>query len=337
MEKIGLLCNPYAGLGREKIHGITSETYLILRGQVGEILVGQGEMGEEVCPGARVVEAPGAAGRRRTMAAALAMANQGAEMIVIVAGDGTCNDALEGMKRGGKLVPILGVAAGRFNVMYPKRRHDPFVSVRKLYDFDVRSVRVEPVMGTVARVNGEVVGYGFFQTMVFNCLAYSDPGGNLIFVDAGRMIDGEVVPIADFASTSTADTEIKVVSQSFGEVLVARGTEISLAMIAQVPDEVNQMLCGGFGAIAQMMGYSAVVNVFTNPNLALVPTPDFFPIQTKSAGFFEGDRVVYTGVAEGSVVQIDSTAICRMGPRDVLTVEVDRALGLKAALPEVGR
>jgi len=337
MKKVGLLCNPYAGLGRQRIHELTAEVRGILRGQAQEVLVGQGEMGAAACPDARVVESPVFGGRRDTMAAAVALAGEGAEMIVIVAGDGTYNDALEGMKRAGKLVPIFGVAAGRFNVMYPKRRHDPFVSVRKLYPFDLGSIRIEPVMGTTAKVNGRVVGYGFFQTMVFNCLAYSDPGGNLIFVDAARMLDGEIVPVSDFASTSGEATEIKVVSQSFGEVLVARGTEISLAMIAQVPDEVNQMLCGGFGAISQMMGYAAVVNVFTNPRLALIPTPDFFPIVTKSAGFFEGDRVSYTGVAEGSVVQIDSTPICRMGPGDVLTVEVDRALGLKAALPETGR
>jgi hypothetical protein len=337
MEKIGLLCNPYAGMGKEKINQITVEAHGILKDQVRTIMAGPGIMGAELCPGARVVGSARTGGRQDTMDTALAMAAEGAEMIVIVAGDGTYNDALTGMKEGGRVAPIFGIAAGRFNVIYPKRRHDPFVTLRKLYPFDVRSIRTEPVLGTVARVNGKVVGYGFFQTMVFNCLAYSDASGNLMFVDAAKMLDGQIVPITDFASTSTADTEIKVASKVFGEVLVARGKEISLAMVAQVPDEVNQILCGGFGAISQMMGYLGVVNVFTNPNLALVPTPDFFPIVTKSAGFFEGDQVQYTGVAEGSVIQIDSTPICTIGPKDLLTIEVDRAVGMKAVLPELGR
>lgn len=337
MEKVGLICNPYAGMGREEINRITQEAYGILKDQVKTVFVGPGEMGAAVCSGAPVVGSAGTGGSRDTMETARAMALEGAEMITIVAGDGTYNDALSGMKQEGRVVPIFGIAAGRFNVIYPKRRHDPFVSLRRLYRFDVNSIRIEEVMGTVAKVNGEVVGYGFFQTMVFNCLAYSDADGNLIFVDAARMIDGEVVPISDFSSTSTENTEVKVVSQSFGEVRVARGKEISLAMIAQVPDEVNQILCGGFGAIANMMGYIGVVNIFTNPNLTLIPSPEFFPIVTKSAGFFEGDQVVYTGVAEGSVIQIDSTPICVIGPDDLLTIEVDRALGLKAAVPELGR
>ena len=65
------------------------------------------------------------------------------------------------MKDCGRVVPIFGIAAGRFNVIYPKRRHDPFVSVRNLYPFDVDSIRIEEVMGTVIRVNGidkELVG-----------------------------------------------------------------------------------------------------------------------------------------------------------------------------------
>ncbi len=337
MDKIGLICNTQAGLGKEKIHELTTEAYRILKDQVGTVLVGPSGMGEAVCPGSWVVGEAGTGGSRDTKETVKAMAREGAEMIVIVAGDGTCNDALAGMKEEGKVVPIFGIAAGRFNVIYPKRRHDPFITLRRLYDFDVGSIRAEEVMGTVARVNGEVVGYGFFQTMVFNCLAYSDQDGNLIFVDAARMIQGEVVPITDFASTSTENTEIKVVSQSFGEVVVAKGTEISLAMVAQVPDEVNQIMCGGFGAVSNMMGYLGVVNVFTNPNLTLIPTPDFFPIVTKSAGFFEGDQLHYTGVAEESVIQIDSTPICLIGPDDLFTLEVVRSLGLKAALPEQGR
>jgi hypothetical protein len=117
-----------------------------------------------------------------------------------------------------------------------------------------------------------------------------------------------------------------------GEVTVARGSEVSLVMVAQVPDEVNQIMCGGFGAVANLLGYTGVVNVFTNPGLNLIPSPEFFPIVTKSAGFLENDRVCYSGVREGSVVQIDSSPICIMGPEDVLTVEVVSALGKKAVL-----
>jgi hypothetical protein len=251
---------------------------------------------------------------------------------VIVSGDGTYNDALFGMKQEGRVVPIFGIAAGRFNVMYPKRRHDPFVSLRSFRPFQVSRVRVEDVMGTVVRVNDEIVGYGFFQTMIANALGYSAPGGEFMLVDAARMLRGEAVPVTDFTSTWTDATEVKVISRSMGEVTVARGSEGSLVMVAQVPDEVNQIMCGGFGAVANLLGYTGVVNVFTNPGLNLIPSPEFFPIVTKSAGFLEDDRVCYSGVREGSVVQIDSSPICVMGPGDVLTVEVVRALGKKAVL-----
>jgi len=336
MRTVGLMCNPYAALGKEAIHAITREACRTLEGQVERILVAPGEMGESVCPQGRTVGASGAGGRQATIDTARAMVREGAEMLVIVSGDGTYNDALFGMKAQGTVVPIFGIAAGRFNVMYPKRRHDPFVSLRTFRPFRVAKIRTEEVMGTVVRVNDEVVGYGFFQTMVANALGYSAPGGDFMLVDAARMLQGEAVPVTEFTSTWTETTEVKVVSPSLGEVPVARGAEVSLVMIAQVPDEVNQIMCGGFGAVANILGYTGVVNVFTNPGLNLIPSPEFFPIVTKSAGFVEGDRVCYSGVREGSVVQIDSTPICLMGPEDTLTVEVVRSLGLKAVPGEVG-
>ncbi len=330
METVGLLCNPHAALGREAIHAITREVFRTLEGQVGGILVAPGEMGETVCPGGRVEGQCGTGGRNDTIETARAMVRAGAEMMVIISGDGTYNDALFGMKEEGRVVPIFGIAAGRFNVIYPKRRHDPFVSQRTFRPFQVNRIREEEVMGTVVRVNDEIVGYGFFQTMVANALGYSAPGGEFMLVDAARMLQGEVVPVADFTSTWTDASEVKVVSASMGEVTVARGSEVSLVMIAQVPDEVNQIMCGGFGAVANILGYTGVVNVFTNPGLNLIPSPEFFPIVTKSAGFLENDRVHYSGVREDSVVQIDSTPICLMGPGDTLTVEVVQALGKKA-------
>lgn len=336
MEKVGVICNPHAALGREKVHEITREVFGTLRGQVGSILVGPGDMGETVCPGGRVEGHSGTGGRQDTIETARAMVSAGVEMMVIVSGDGTYNDALFGMRDAGRVVPIFGIAAGRFNVIYPKRCHDPFVSLRTFRPFDVSRIREEDVMGTVVRVNDEIVGYGFFQTMVANALGYSAPGGEFMLVDAARMLQGEVVPVTDFTSTWTDHTEVKVASASMGDVPVARGSEVSLVMIAQVPDEVNQIMCGGFGAVANILGYTGVVNVFTNPGLNLIPSPEFFPIVTKSAGFLEGDRVCYAGVREGSVVQIDSTPICLMGPGDVLTVEVVRCLGKKAVPAEVG-
>lgn len=336
MKTVGLMCNPYAALGKEAIHDITREVCRTLEGQVDRILVAPGEMGESVCPQGRAVGAVGAGGRQATIETARAMVREGAEMLVIVSGDGTYNDALFGMKEEGTVVPIFGIAAGRFNVIYPKRRHDPFVSLRASRPFRVSEIRTEEVMGTVVRVNDEVVGYGFFQTMVANALGYSAPGGDFMLVDAARMLQGEAVPVTEFTATWTETTEVKVVSPTMGEVVVARGDEVSLVMISQVPDEVNQIMCGGFGAVANMLGYTGVVNVFTNPGLNLIPSPEFFPIVTKSAGFVEGERVCYSGVREGSVVQIDSTPICLMGPGDTLTVEVVHSLGLKAVPGEVG-
>jgi len=332
METVGVICNPHAALGRQKVHEITREVFRTLTGQVGSILAGPGDMGESACPGARVEGRSGTGGREDTIETARAMVRAGAQMLAIVSGDGTYNDALFGMRDAGRVVPILGVAAGRFNVIYPRRCHDPFVSLRAFRPFQVSRIRVEEVMGTVVRVNDRIVGYGFFQTMVANALGYSAPGGDFMLVDAARMLRGEAVPVTEFTSTWTEDTEVKVVSASMGEVLVARGSEVSLVMIAQVPDEVNQIMCGGFGAVANILGYTGVVNVFTNPGLNLIPTPEFFPIVTKSAGFVEGDRVRYSGVRQGSVVQIDSTPICLMGPGDALTVEVVRSLGKKAVL-----
>lgn len=68
---------------------------------------------------------------------------------------------------------------------------------------------------------------------------------------------------------------------------------------------------------ANMMGFHGVAYYFTNPDIAFMPGPEYFPVDTKSAGFFEGDQVRYTGLNDGSIFQVDSTAICKLSPEDV--------------------
>jgi hypothetical protein len=332
-ERVGLIANPYAGGGRDRVHALAREALGCLVEQA-DVLVGPGEMGESVAGGRATVTGTDATRTRRdTIDTTRAMLDAGAELLVIVSGDGTYNDAREGMTAAGRTVPIFGVAAGRFNTQFPKRKHDPFVSLRGEWrSFALDDLVVDDVTGLVVRVDGELAGYGFFWATISNALAYSDPEGKVMVVDAARMLRGEVVPLAGAWPVGLDETRIAVASKALGEQELVRGKDLALPVVAPIVPELNQILAGGFGAFAEFMGFHGVAFAFTDARIPFLPTPEFFPVDTRSLAFFAGDEVRFTGLREGAVVQIDSTPIRTVGPRDVVTVHVEHALGQKARL-----
>jgi hypothetical protein len=324
MKTIGLIANPYAGTSRERVAELARAAYECLAPQA-DVLVGPGEMGAD---GGTVVGSNATRTRRDTIDTTRTMIAAGAELLVIVSGDGTYNDALEGMKAAGITVPIFGIAAGRFNTQFPKRRHDPFVSLRGDFrPFRLDDLVIEDVPGLEVRVGGELAGYGFFWTTISNALAYSDPDGKFMVIDAARMLAGEVVALAAPWPVATDDTRIMV-----GRTELARGASITMPVVAQIVPELNQILAGGFGAFAEFMGFHGVAYSFTNPAMPFLPTPEFFPVETRSAAFLAGEEVRITGLRDGAVLQIDSTPIRLVTASDAVTVQVVPALGKKAKL-----
>jgi hypothetical protein len=293
-------------------------------------------LGQSACPeGAAVVVGQDTTkSRLDTIETAKQLVARGAELLVIVSGDGTYNDALEGMKAAGVTLPIFGVAAGRFNTLFPKRKHDPFVSMRGGFrPFKLADLLVDDVPGLVTRHNGEIVSYGFFWMVVSNALAYTDEGGNMITIDAAAMLGGKVVPLLAPWPVATESTRIGIQSKALGDFELGRGPDMSMPIVAHVVGELNQIVAGGFGVFAEVMGFHGVAYYFKNKDIPFFPTPAFFPVETRSAAFFEGDQVRFTGLRSGAVVQVDSTPIRAISNEDVLTVEVVRALGKKARLP----
>ena len=127
-DRIAILSNPYAGSGRERVLDLTRQAYDVLAPQVETIFTGPGDMGAAVCTGDKVtvLGQDSTKSRQDTIETARQMVEQGIELFVIISGDGTYNDALEGMKAQGADVPLFGIAGGRFNVIFPKRAHNPF-------------------------------------------------------------------------------------------------------------------------------------------------------------------------------------------------------------------
>jgi hypothetical protein len=107
---------------------------------------------------------------------------------------------------------------------------------------------------------------------------------------------------------------------------------MSLPIVAPVVGELGQIVAGGLGAFAEIMGLHGIAYYFENKDIPFLPTPAFYPVTTRSAAFFEGDQVQLTGLRDGAVVQVDSTPIRRISSENVVTVEVVQALGQKARL-----
>jgi hypothetical protein len=335
IKRLAILSNPYAGSGRERVLELTRQAFECLKPQVEEVYTGPGDLGEAVCRGDRVTVLGQNTTKTRldTIATAQQMVEKGAELFVIIAGDGTYNDALEGMKSVGATLPIFGIAGGRFNVIFPKRVHDPFVSLRGDFrPFSLQDLYVEDVRGLISRVNDKIVSYGFFWVNVSNVVAHTDATGSLTMIDAAQYIEGKIVPLFDPPPVSTPDTRITLKSNILGEHELARGTEIAMPIVAHVVPEINQIVSGGFGFMAEVMGFHGVAYYFPKAKFAFLPTPDNFPIDTRSLAFFAGDQVSFSGLRDGSVLCVDSTAICQLRSSDVLTVEVSLDLGKKAVL-----
>ncbi len=334
-QRIGILCNPTAGSGKLRVLELTRQAFECLQPQTSTVLAAPGEMGEVVCRGknVQVVGQDHTKSRADTIETAKEMVRRGAQLLVIVAGDGTYNDALEGMQSIGQVVPIFGIAGGRFNTIYPRRKHDPFVSQRGPFrPFRLADLVVEDVMGIRSSLNGMVVSYAFFWVVACNLVAYTGAKGEFITIDAAEYLRGRVVPVASPRPVATENTRIKVESERLGEIEVARGPDIALPMVAHVTEEINQMSAAGFGGWANFMGYQGIVYYYTNPQIAFLPSREFFPVEMRGAAFYAGDRVVFTGLNQGSVLQADSTAIAILGPGDVVTAEVVMDLGKKAVV-----
>lgn len=332
---MGLLSNPYAGCGRDHILALTRQAFDCLAPQA-EIFVGPGDLGAHACAGAAftVVGSDATRTRSDTIATAQAFIARGVELVVIVSGDGTYNDALAGMKAAGATVPIFGIAAGRFNTLFPRRKHDPFVSLRGgVRPFRLTDLVIDDVPGLLVHVNGAVAGYGVFWTVVSNVLAYSDAAGQVMTIDAADMLVGNVVPRTVAWPVAGDATRIVIRSKTLGEIELARGRDIAMPVVAHIVPELNQILAGGFGTYAEFMGFHGVAYYFPDRDIPFLPTPEFFPVTTRAAGFFAGDEVTFTGLEDGAVLQIDSTPICVLHREDVLTVQVVHALGKKARLP----
>ncbi|MGH2362028.1 MAG: NAD(+)/NADH kinase, partial [bacterium] len=335
VRRIALLCNPNSGTGKERVFELTRQACLNLRPQVAQVLVGPGEMGAVVCQGSNITVLGQDQTRTRqdTIETTKQMVAAGAECFVVVSGDGTYNDVLEGMKALGVTLPIMGVAAGRFNTIFPNRKHDPFVSVRGNFPPVVLAdLGVEDVMGLVSRVNGTIVSYGFFWAVVCNGLAYTDPGGAFLIIDASEFLRGRIVPLTAPRPIATAATRLTLISRKSGEIEVATGPNLAMPIVAHIVDEINQIGAGGFGAFANLMGYDGVAYVFTDPRITFMPSAEFFPVETRAVGFHEGDHVRCMGLHDGAVFQVDSTPIHRLTAEDVLTVEVVRKLGKKVVI-----
>jgi hypothetical protein len=339
VDKLAIICNPYAGSGKKKIFEHTENAFKCFAPQVGTLFSAPGEMGEIVCQGANTITVGSNSTKTRvdTIETTKAMIDQGAELFVVVAGDGTYSDVVEGMKAKGVTLPIFGIAAGRFNTVYPKRKHDPFVSLRgEFRDFSLEDLEVEDVMGILSSVNGDPVSYGFFWAVVSNAVAYSKSVGDdyepesFMTIDARKYLHGEVEPIDKPIPVATEDTRMVLLSQHLGELEFGRGPNISMPMVAHVVDEVNQIVAAGFGMFANLTGYHGVSYYFTNPDIYFMPGEEFFPVEMKCIGFYEGDKIRFTGLKDGSVLQADSTSICQLSSNDVLTIEIELDMGKKA-------
>lgn len=165
--------------------------------------------------------------------------------------------------------------------------------------------------------------------VVSNALAYSDETGQFMTIDAAQMLDNRVVPLTDARPVATEGTRMTVYSTALGEIELGSGSDIAMPAVAQTVPQLNQIMAGGFGAYAEFMGFHGVAYYFANAKIPFLPTPAFFPIDQRAVAFYAGDEVRFTGLADGAVVQIDSTPSACLVPATSSPSRWSRRLGAR--------
>jgi len=336
MKKVAILANPYAGSGKSNILSLTAKLYECLLPQVEQIFTGPAEMGAEVCTGDKVTVLGDDSHKNRTdtMRTAAEMIDAGAEMFFIVSGDGTYNDVFEVLKLRDKVVPIFGVAAGRFNTIFPDRAHNPFVSLRgEFRPFRIADLTIKDVMGIETRINAEVKSYGFFWSAPSSTVLHTDETG-FIEIDALDYLDHQIRKVETAAPVANPHTTFSVRTQAYGDLEIARGENIGRMVVAHLVPEFNQIVAGMHGCFLEAGGYDGIAYTWQNPAVGLMtPDPRWFPLEQHSAGFHEGD-VVEIRNTNKTVLMVDSSAICPIEAGDLVEIRVIKKLAKKAVIGE---
>jgi hypothetical protein len=332
LQRIGLIVNPKAGGGS----GLAIARQVIDILAPREILTGIYEMGmdalRELPPVLRIFDWKPRVGPARTIFLAQSMAEEGADALVVIGGDGTLADVAFALHTKGLAAPILGIGAGSANVGPLITVHGS--AVQRLVGADLTTRTVD---GLVAGVNDHALGLGF-NDIVIGFTVLATIAGQIVDVDAARKMQGENSP----REPEPVWTErTRVVKRWVGveaasppahptEILIAQGDQVA-TVIAGLPDNrfYGKAITGGVllsGLLDDPAGCLVCDHLLVRTHLDPEAHRRSEPVVSRYAGLNETERIEAWGFRDGTVLCADGNPLALLRENDHAQVSVRRAL-----------
>lgn len=372
--KVGFIVNPYAGGGVYRVDSKISEDengafgrllsvvktllsgceVMTSRGVTGEDLLrmagvptGKEMFLDEICEASAETSRAGVAhegsiGRKRALQrsdsvnAAIVMARSGADVLVVVGGDGTMADAALGVVLSGRpaeTCPILGIGVGTSNVgalisIRLKGLARPGKNAFRAQDGaskqgwlngegQIRSichgggfVRV-PRRGLIAIADGEIVGVAF-NDVVIGDTVLATVNGRKVDVRASSFMQRVIEPAIP-SPVNGSDCEVALAKHDGSSITVARGTQVG-QVVASILDGrfVGKAISGG-ACLGDLLDMPAAVAVIDRPIVRVsIDEAGLFkisPVTTRTASFEESDTVRVRGIRQGACVCCDGNPV----------------------------
>lgn len=340
MVSRGLLINPTAGGGLGEV--VLARVASLLRLMAGtQWLVPSGSAGERLAAGAglpyRPVPFPVFGGAEDTVRGAAALVRAGAEMLVVVGGDGTLADAAWGLRREGLRVPLLGLGAGTTNVggliaVELARGGNPValppgLDPARLRSFPWQSFRVCERRAVCAQVDGLEVGVGFNDAVV----GFTVPrllGGcwrdaDVESIWAGRPRPGQPRPLGPGAWVQLLSGTQHRVARDLTRAVPRLG-QVS---VAPLEGRFRGKVLAGGTCLAELTGALGVLILSTVPLVRVELGPEELramePVASASVALFPGDKVEVGGCPSGSGLCLDGNVRALLGCEHTVCLYVE--------------
>ena len=195
-KTIGIIVNPAAGRGSE----LNKKTFneLIAKLAAYQLLIAAGSMGQEylhcMSSNQKIIGEQKYFNRRDTISMTQDMANDGADLLIGIGGDGTLADMSFGIYQTQQDIPIVGIGAGSTNVGSLIR-----FKASELADFNPENLREEMLNCVLAFHQDKLVGLGF-NDCVIGSTVVGTLNGKQTDLDAvqrmhGRKVESQSQPI----------------------------------------------------------------------------------------------------------------------------------------------
>lgn len=316
---IGLIVNPVAGAGAERNLDLTCAALDNL--EWNAVLVGPAELGHAAAPEAQIIPIPALHGRAVSQWYARAMAAAGADLLVVVGGDGTMADVAAALAAMGSQIPILGIGAGSTNVGDLITCRGDSVGLLRDAQFVVQTLDA-----LVASCNGEELGLAF-NDVVIGATVVGTLGGRVCDLDAvafgaGERRVGRPQPVGAARALVKKHHRDRVVT-------IAQGEEIGTVIAGFVhhPCFYGKAIVGGV-CLTDLAGLPAGCLISAQPLVRTQISRDELavvePLRSVYVSLGDDEQIEVTGLGAPAVLCADGNPLAVLTLNDVVQIRVGR-------------